>query len=107
MKALRIEKTLKNDGELALSGLPFKRGEKVDVIIRAKSCEKPELRGVTAADLLNSGLVGLWADRDDIGDSSEFARKLREKAQRRRTERITEDDVVASRDEQKTRLKQK
>ena len=87
MKAIRIEKTLKKDGELVLSGLPFRKGEKVEVIVWAKSSEKPERRGITAADLLNSGLVGLWADRDDIGDSSQFARKLREKAQRRGTQR--------------------
>lgn len=31
---------------------------------------------MTAGDLLNSGLVGMWADRDDIGDSTEFARTL-------------------------------
>jgi len=38
---------------------------------------------VTAADLVNSDVVGLWADRADIPDSREFARQLREKAQRR------------------------
>jgi hypothetical protein len=38
----------------------------------------------TAADLLASGLVGIWADRTDIGDSREFARKLRDDAQHRR-----------------------
>jgi hypothetical protein len=38
---------------------------------------------VTAADLLASGLVGLWSDRSDIGDSREFARRLREQAQSR------------------------
>jgi hypothetical protein len=30
--------------------------------------------------------IGMWKDRDDIGDSSEFARKLREKAQTREHE---------------------
>ncbi len=39
---------------------------------------------MTAADLLQSGLVGMWADRTDIGDSREFARRLREQAQARR-----------------------
>ena len=39
---------------------------------------------LTAADLLQSGLVGMWADRIDIGDSREFARRLREHAQTRR-----------------------
>lgn len=33
---------------------------------------------LTASDLLKSDLVGLWADRQDIDDSLEFARKLRE-----------------------------
>ena len=41
-------------------------------------------RPMTAADLLQSGLVGLWADRTDLGDSREFARRLREQAQTRR-----------------------
>jgi hypothetical protein len=44
-------------------------------------------RRMTGADLLNSDLVGLWADRTDIGDSREFARRLREKAQTRDHER--------------------
>lgn len=37
----------------------------------------------TARDLLQSELVGLWADRTDIGDSLTFARQLREQAERR------------------------
>ncbi len=45
---------------------------------------------MTANDLLNSGLVGLWKDRDDIGDSVEFARKLREEAQNRQFRDDTE-----------------
>jgi predicted RNase H-like HicB family nuclease len=40
----------------------------------------------TAKELLESGLVGLWADRTDIGDSVEFAQQLRERAQRREHE---------------------
>jgi hypothetical protein len=46
-----------------------------------------EKRRMTAADLLNLELVGLWADRADIGDSREFARRLRERAQTRDHER--------------------
>jgi hypothetical protein len=37
---------------------------------------------MTARDLLNSGLVGLWEARDDLGESASFARRLREKARR-------------------------
>jgi hypothetical protein len=36
---------------------------------------------LTARDLLESGLVGLWADRDDMGDSVEYARQLRREAE--------------------------
>jgi hypothetical protein len=42
-----------------------------------------EKRPLTAADLLASDLVGLWSDRTDIGDSREFARRLRDLAQTR------------------------
>jgi hypothetical protein len=37
----------------------------------------------TAADLLESGSVGLWMDRRGIGESGKFARRLREQAQNR------------------------
>ena len=37
----------------------------------------------SAQTLLDSPLVGLWKDRDDMEDSIAFARELREKAQRR------------------------
>jgi len=43
-------------------------------------------RRMTARDLLNSGLVGLWADRTDIKDSSSYARYLRKLAQERHRE---------------------
>jgi len=42
-----------------------------------------EARTLTARELLTSGLVGAWRDRGDIGDSQEFARLLRERAERR------------------------
>jgi hypothetical protein len=45
--------------------------------------EKSSPRRMTARDLLSSGLVGIWKNRKDIGDSRTFARKLRERAQRR------------------------
>ncbi len=36
---------------------------------------------LTARDLLQSELVGLWADREDIGDSLSFTRQLRQQAE--------------------------
>lgn len=53
---------------------------------------QPQSSRLTARDLLQSDLVGLWADRDDIGDSLSFARQLREQAERRR--RNTRDDLA-------------
>jgi hypothetical protein len=38
----------------------------------------------TGSDLLESDLVGSWADRDDLGDGQEFARQLRSQAEDRR-----------------------
>jgi hypothetical protein len=40
-------------------------------------------RCLTASQLLRSELVGMWKDREDIEDSADYARKLREQAQRR------------------------
>jgi len=48
------------------------------------SRRKPESPSVgsTAAELAASPVVGIWKDRD-LGDSSSFARSLRETAQKR------------------------
>lgn len=48
--------------------------------MRSKPSTGPEL--VDA--IRKSGLIGMWADRDDIRDSGKFARKLREKASKRK-----------------------
>jgi hypothetical protein len=50
------------------------------LIERVRQVNKP----MTGKDLLNSGLVGMWAKRKDIGDSAAYARKLRVQAQTRR-----------------------
>lgn len=78
MDAVRITSVIEKDGEIRLTGLPYKKGESVEAILLS-SGRKP----LTAGDLLNSEVVGMWADRDDIGDSVEFARKLRREAETR------------------------
>lgn len=40
-------------------------------------------KGLTAGDLRRSSLCGIWKDRTDMGESLEFARKLRAEAERR------------------------
>lgn len=37
----------------------------------------------TAAELSQSDMVGLWGDRNDLGDSRDFARQLRQQAETR------------------------
>jgi hypothetical protein len=43
----------------------------------------PRSRQLTARRLLRSKIVGMWADRQDIGDSPTFARQLRYQAEHR------------------------
>jgi hypothetical protein len=50
------------------------------LIEKARRVNKP----MTGRDLLNSGLVGMWAKRKDIDDSVAYARRLRTQAQTRR-----------------------
>ncbi|MBM3129339.1 MAG: hypothetical protein FJ009_12035 [Chloroflexi bacterium] len=52
---------------------------------RSRAVARPALkkRRMTARELAASEIVGMWADRTDIGDSAAFARTLREQAQRR------------------------
>ena len=50
----------------------------------AESCVPAPKTGKELVQALrSSGLVGKWRDREDIGDSRQFARKLRERAQKR------------------------
>jgi hypothetical protein len=83
MEPTSLETVIERDGEIILTGLPYKRGDRVELTLLSGQTKK---RGklLTARDLLDSPLVGLWKDRPDIGDSLEFARKLREDAQKRR-----------------------
>ena len=82
MDSINLDAVLNKDGELSVNGLPFKKGDRVKMTIRKEVATKKRTP-LTGKRLLESGLVGIWEDRTDIGDSVEFARKLREKAQRR------------------------
>jgi hypothetical protein len=83
VEAARVYAVLEEDGQVSIEGLPFKKGQRVEVIILAEEYAARRGKGMTAKDLLESPLVGMWKDRTDIGNSAEFARKLREEAQNR------------------------
>jgi hypothetical protein len=80
VSTIRVSTTVEHDGELHLSNLPLKRGQRVELLIVADSPpdEHPLL---TAEQPLASELVGLWEDRDNLDDSSAVVRSLREQAQ--------------------------
>ena len=65
----------------ALHRVPPDRWDEVLRAIEALAASQPPV--VTAAEVARSGLIGMWADRDDIGDSREFARRLRREAETR------------------------
>jgi hypothetical protein len=56
--------------------------EGTQVIVQVQPEDPAAIQGITGAEILASGLVGLWADRDDIQDSVSFAEELRHKAKR-------------------------
>jgi hypothetical protein len=41
-----------------------------------------DVRGISLGEILESDLVGMWADRTDIDDSVEYARELRRASRR-------------------------
>jgi hypothetical protein len=84
MGAIRLHKIVEKDGEISLTGLPYRRGQCVEVIVLPESSVTSTKRYLTASRLLCSELIGVWKDRKDIGDSADYARQLREQAQRRR-----------------------
>ncbi len=58
-------------------------GSQVIVVVMGEQQEIPAKKVMTGADILESGLIGIWADREDITDSAEFVEALRRKAERR------------------------
>jgi hypothetical protein len=61
----------------------IKKGQQVETIMLIEPAALPERPRLTARQLLHSGLIGLWKDREDIIYSASYARQLRERAQRR------------------------
>ncbi len=52
--------------------------------LRQRAAAEPQKPGLpTALDLAQSDLVGLWADRQDIGDTLDYAARLRDQAEHR------------------------
>ncbi len=83
MEAVRLEQVVVEDGQMVITGLPYKRGKWVEVIVLPQPQKAVRRSRLTVRQLRQSGLIGLWKDREDIQDSTTYARQLREQAQRR------------------------
>jgi len=94
MEAIRIQQVIAEDGRVSITGLPYKKGQFVEIILLPQPLKTVSRSRLTVRQLRQSGLIGLWKDRDDIGDSVAYARQLREQAQQRGD---THDDLVGQR----------
>ncbi|ABQ91968.1 MULTISPECIES: hypothetical protein [unclassified Roseiflexus] len=83
MEAIRREEVIVKDGQIHLTGLPYRRGDRVEIIVLPQADKTRTHIRLTVRQLRQSGLIGLWRDRSDIEDSSAYARRLREQAQQR------------------------
>lgn len=81
--AFRQKVTVRRGGVINLRSQKLKPGAIAEVIVLVEGEEQQTTRKMTAADLLKSGMVGMWVGRKDIGDSLEFARSLRKRAEKR------------------------
>jgi hypothetical protein len=81
--AFKQKVTIKSGGLVSLRSSKLKAGTQAEVIVLVDPAKTPVEKSLTGADLLKSGLVGMWVDRKDIDDSLEFARELRKKAEKR------------------------
>ena len=83
MEVVRREEVIVKDGQIRLTDLPYKRGDRVEIIVLPRGREAGPRVRLTVGQLRRSGLIGLWKDRTDIEDSSAYARRLRERVQQR------------------------
>ena len=79
--AVRTKTIVQPGGVVEVRSPELTPGASAEVIVLVDA--PASQRVMTAASLLESGLVGLWENRADIVDSAEFARQLRRRAERR------------------------
>ena len=83
MEAVQVRQVIVKDGEVLITGLPYKKGQTVQVVVFLQPTTPLPRARLTVGRLRQSGLIGMWEDRSDMDDSSAYARQLREQAQRR------------------------
>jgi hypothetical protein len=83
MEAVQVKQVMTKDGEMLLTGLPYKKGQSVEVILLAQTEMPLQRKSLTVGELRRSGLLGMWRERTDISDSAIYARELRQQAEKR------------------------
>jgi len=61
------------DGQIHLTGLPYKRGDLVEVIILHRVSKTKARLGLIVHQLPQSRLISLWKDRNDIENGNTYA----------------------------------
>ncbi|MEK8019555.1 MAG: hypothetical protein VSS75_021995 [Candidatus Parabeggiatoa sp.] len=83
MEAIQVHQVIAKEGQVTVTGLPFKTGQAVDVIVLPRRVTTIKRTRLTVRQLRQSGLIGLWKNHDNIIDSAVYARQLREQVQQR------------------------
>ena len=83
MEAVRVQQIVAKDGEVLVRGIPWKKGQTVEIIVLSQPLKPEPPSRLTVRQFRQSGLIGLWKDREDIRDSATYARRLREQGQKR------------------------
>jgi hypothetical protein len=84
MNRIVVRTKLSSDGNLHLDLAVGAQEADTDVLVTVEPVAHIPKRTLLASDLVQSGLVGIWAERTDIENSLAFARRLRDRAQTRR-----------------------
>ncbi len=82
MEAIRVQQVVAKDGEVLVRGIPYKKGQVVEIILWPQPVQTTPRPRLTVGQLRQSGLIGLRKDRDDIQDNAAYARRLRDQAQK-------------------------
>lgn len=56
MEAIQLKQTLDKDGEVVLTGLPFVKGQAVEITVQPQSEQRETL---TVGKFLESGIIGM------------------------------------------------
>lgn len=83
MNRLVVKTKVGSDGKVHLDLSVGEQDAGTDVLVTVEPAALAAKRALLAADLVQSGLVGMWAERTDIEDSHAFACRLRRQAQTR------------------------